>query len=87
MMSFFSSSFNLSANNTVEWKKRGLNLTPLDLLFKSTANRALKALYALIRHGDFLGTVEKYSCLNELTTPHFRLNLCLTGRFTFGETE
>jgi hypothetical protein len=67
-MSLFSSSSNLSANNTVKWKKRGLNSTPLDLVFKSTSNRASKALYALIKHGNFLGTVKKYFCLNELTT-------------------
>ena len=67
-MSLFSSSFNLSANNTVKWKKRGLNSTPLDLVFKSTSNRAPKALYALIKHGNFPGTVKKYFCLNELTT-------------------
>jgi uncharacterized protein involved in tolerance to divalent cations len=67
-MSGFSSCFNLSENNTVNWKKRVLNSTPPDLVFKSTSNRASKALYALIKHGNSLGTVKKYFCLNEPTT-------------------
>ena len=42
-MSLFSSSFNLGPNNTVKRKKRGLNPAPLDLVFKSTSDRASKA--------------------------------------------
>lgn len=67
-MSLFSSSFNLGANNTVKRKKRGLNSAQIDLVFISASDRASEALYALIKHGNFLGTVKKYFCWNELTT-------------------
>jgi hypothetical protein len=37
-----------------EAEEESLNSTWLDLVFKSTPNNASKALYALIKHGNFL---------------------------------